>query len=139
MKWKDLGGRPVVYVAHPFTPTEEEISKYMLPNMGRGTAVSAACHDNRERASRWVAWVANSGFCPQATWIVLTGQWTEKEGRELGLELDKMLIARCDELWLVGGRISSGMQIEREEAERLGIRVQDLTHLGKEPPRRRKP
>ncbi len=39
------------------------------------------------------------------------------------------IIARCDEVWLVGGRVSSGMAAERDVAK---IAV-DLTRFGEEP------
>jgi hypothetical protein len=112
--------RKVVYIAHP---------------LGAG-------HDreqNRENAAKWVAWAATvRGVAPVADWIVLSGELTE-EHRKLGLECDFALIARCDELWLVGGRISPGMQLEADFARRVQIpkqvRVYDMTHLGALPPR----
>jgi hypothetical protein len=110
----------VVYVAHQLSaPTRERIDA------------------NRARASRWCAWVATAyGFAPEATWIVLTGVLDDNdpETRALGLALDLALVARCDEVWLVGGRVSSGMNAEATEAVRLGKPVLDLTGLGDEPP-----
>lgn len=105
----------VVYVAHP---------------LGFG--------DDRERnrvaAAYWCGWLADKfGIAPVADWIVLSSVW-EEDRREQGLAIDLALIARCDELWLVGGRVSQGMAIERAEAERLGKPVVDLTHLGPFPP-----
>lgn len=104
----------VVYIAHPLGagPDREQ---------------------NRARASRWVAWAALQGVAPVATWITLSGEWTE-ERRELGLAIDVALAQRCDEVWLVGGRVSAGMRIESSAAARAGIVVRDLTCLGAEPP-----
>ena len=45
------------------------------------------------------------------------------EQRELGMEMGMTVLARCDELWAFGERISEGMAAEMEEAERLGIPV----------------
>ena len=87
----------------------------------------------RNPSARWVAWVADQGCAPVADWIVLSGQWDETR-REAGLEIDKALIARCDAVLLVGGRISPGMQIEKEHAESLGTLVVNLTFLGEDPP-----
>jgi hypothetical protein len=104
-----------VYIAHP---------------LGSG----ADREKNRERAARWVAWAALQGVAPVADWIILSGQWDESM-RDLGLAIDVELVKRCDEVWLVGGRISPGMKIEAASAKR----VIDLTHLGEEPPNHKIP
>lgn len=50
------------------------------------------------------------------------------EEREAGLNAGLAFLARCDELWVFGARISNGMAGEIKEAERLGmpIRYVDL-------------
>lgn len=104
----------VIYLAHPLTaPTREGIEA------------------NRRRAAAWAAWAAMQDVSPVCSWIVLTGELEETpENRRLGLEIDKAQVARCDELWFVGGRVSSGMAIEASVAKK----VVDLTHLGEWPP-----
>jgi hypothetical protein len=47
--------------------------------------------------------------------------------REVGLEIDKAAISRCDGLFLMGERISQGMQIEAACARDLGLPVLDFT------------
>jgi hypothetical protein len=107
----------VVYVAHP---------------LGSGPDREA----NRQKATRWVKWVAESGHAPIADWILLSGVWEETpETRVRGLAIDVALVARCDEVWLVGGRVSPGMSVEADAARRAGILVIDKTDLGPEPPR----
>jgi hypothetical protein len=102
----------IVYVAHP---------------LGSGPDREA----NRANAAKWCAWVAMQGFAPVADWIVLSGVLDESaDNRTLGLRIDLALIARCDEVWLVGGRVSPGMRIEADEAERLIKPILDLTHMG---------
>ena len=106
----------VVYVAHPLNaPTEEERNA------------------NIRRAARWCAWFFKSGYAPVADWIVLASQLDESY-REQGLRVDCALIKRCDELALVGGRVSGGMRIEVAAAKLVGVPVIDLTALGEEPP-----
>lgn len=105
----------VVYIACAFSaPTLEEMNA------------------NRARAAKWVAWAAvTQNVSPVCSWIVLTGELPETpEMRKLGLEIDKAQVKRCDELWHVGGRVSSGMAIEASVAKK----VVDLTHLGEWPP-----
>lgn len=85
---------------------------------------------NRQNAARWCSWIAAQGHAPIASWIVIAGKVETDDGRKRGLEIDLALVARADELWLVGGRVSPGMTLEMHEARRLGIPVVDLTHLG---------
>ncbi len=108
--------RTIAYIAHPLSGPDRE--------------------QNRVNAARWCVWAARSrGVAPVADWIVLSGGYDESPAnRAMGLACDLALVARCDELWLVGGRVSPGMQAEADEARRLGIPVVDLTALGALPP-----
>lgn len=100
----------VVYIAHPYG----------------GSA------DLRERAKRWFRWAAvHQRVSPVADWIIMT-ELLDETNREFGLKCDVALVKRCDEVWLVGGRVSPGMKVE-SDAGRL---VRDLTSLGPEPPER---
>jgi len=102
-----------IYVAHPYTDNPEE---------------------NRRNAAKWCAQLFMQGFYPIADWIILTGELEETpENRRAGLEYDKALISRSDAVVVVGGKISSGMQIEMEYARERGIPVFDFTHLGYAP------
>jgi len=107
--------KPVVYVAHP---------------LGHGDDREL----NRTNAAQWCAYLAEAhGIAPVAPWIVIAGVWEETK-RALGFEIDLAIIERCDELWLVGGRITEGMALEAEHAAACGITVRDLTSLGYLPP-----
>ena len=50
----------------------------------------------------------------------------EPTEREIGLRLGHRVLEVCDELWLCGGRVSSGMAREIEEAQRLGIPIRQI-------------
>jgi len=90
---------------------------------------------NRANAAAWCSWAALQGVAPIATWVILSGVWPETpENREKGLALDCALVERCDEVWLVGGRISPGMSIEADHGRAHGVKIVDLTHLGPTPP-----
>lgn len=69
---------------------------------------------NRYKAALWCAALAKHyrvSVC--ADWIVLSGVWSETpELRTLGLSLDLIQVARCDEVWLAGDRCSEGMSVE---------------------------
>lgn len=107
----------VCYVAHPLGSGEDRAR-------------------NLANAAKWCAWLAKTyGIAPVADWIVLAGQWDESpENRDRGLSIDVELVKRCDELIMVGGRISPGMAIEANAARMHGLLVTDLTHLGYEVP-----
>jgi len=108
-----------VYIAHPLSaPTREGIE------------------ENRKRAALWAAWAAlDCGVSPSCSWLVLTGVIDETpETRELGLACDLAAVARSDQLWLVGGRVSSGMKIEADAARAAGIPVRNFTPFGRLPP-----
>ena len=110
--------RLVLYMAHPL-----------------GGDVDA----NLKRALRWLAWLRRTR--PEATiiapWIAAVmsiGDDGTPEERAAGLLDDCTVVGRCDVLVLVGGRVSSGMAMERAAAIDHGIDELDLTHLGVEPP-----
>jgi hypothetical protein len=107
----------IVYIAHPLNaPTPEGMEQ------------------NRRNAARWAAWAAlTQNVSPVCDWVVLSSVLSE-EHRELGLQCDLALIARVDEVWLVGGRVSSGMKIEADHAKLLGIPVRSFLLMGYEAP-----
>lgn len=111
----------VIYLAHPAgadTPEEH------LANLAR--------------AKRWFRWAAFQGVAVIADWIIYCEVWDDfdEAQRAMGLDHDDAMIARCDEYWMVGGRISKGMDRGRSKAWAEGMEVVDLTSLGDEPPER---
>jgi len=103
----------VIYMAHP---------------------VSGDVDNNLKRARLWVRWIEEThrGVAVVASWITECEVWDDADPKQraAGLERDKAVLERCDELWLVGPRISNGMAIERAHAEEKGLRIRDLTTLG---------
>lgn len=69
----------------------------------------------------WVALVA--------PWITECELWddADPEQRRAGLERCKAVVAKCDELWLCGPRVSEGMAIECEAAMAAGVVMIDRT------------
>lgn len=105
----------VVYVAAPLTADTRE-----------------GIEANRKAAARWVAFLAlHFEIAPECSWLVLTGELEETpDNRARGLAIDLALVERCDELWMVGGRVSGGMKLESDHARSLGKLVVDLTGFG---------
>ena len=51
------------------------------------------------------------------------------EERELGCRMGLEVLEKCDELWVMGPRISEGMAAEIEYAERLGIQTHYIPEI----------
>lgn len=110
----------VIYLAHP-----------------AGAATIEEHRANLARARRWFDWIARQpGVVPTADWILYCEVWSDFDPvlRAKGLDADDVIISRCDEVWLVGGRISSGMARGVVTANAHGVKVVDMTGLGDEPP-----
>ena len=89
---------------------------------------------NLARAKLWLKWLTESREEPSAViapWIIACEIWDDAnpEERTQGLERCKAAIERCDEIYLVGGRVSNGMEIERRHAMRHGLTVIDITAM----------
>ena len=99
--------------------------------------VSGDVAGNLRRAERWVKWIETTyPVAVVASWITECRIWDDNnpEHRAAGLRRDFAVLARCDEVWLVGGRISNGMAYEAAYARQCEIPVVDMTSLGDEPP-----
>ena len=58
------------------------------------------------------------------------------EERQAGIKMGLTLLQRCDELWAFGPVVSSGMQREIAEAERLRIPIRRMDMAGELAPER---
>ena len=107
----------VVYMAHP---------------------VSGDVEGNLRRAKQWLRWYEeqNPTSAVVANWITECEVWDDSNPahRAAGLERDIAVLKRCDAIVLVGGRVSSGMAGEVAIAEKHGLEIEDLTHLGEVAP-----
>lgn len=142
--------RQLLYVACPLAPSEEEIADTVRETYCyRGEAAPIALKRNLERALRWLAWLRKS--FPETTFIapwiasVMSGDDdSDPAQREAGIVDGCAVVERCDGIVLCGGRISSGMQREREHGrayhqlpratDENPFKVHDLTAGGAEPP-----
>lgn len=105
---------------------------YVAHQLGKGADLEL----NRLNAAKWACWIAETyGVAVSCTWIVLASIWQETEHhRAIGMRINLDQISRCDEVYLVGGRISEGMQLEANEAWRLGKPVLSFIEHGFSPP-----
>jgi hypothetical protein len=82
---------------------------------------------NLARAALWLVYCADHlDVVPVTGWIVWCDHWDESR-RELGIELNKRTIERCDAVILCGSHVSEGMKTERDFAISIGVEVINLT------------
>lgn len=106
--------KPLVFIAHP---------------------IRGDIHKNLVNAGMWVRWAnLNCDVHAVAPYMGLCIALNDgyKRERRIGMEVSNRVLELCDELWLCGESISTGMAGEMELAYELGIPVVDLT--GKEYP-----
>lgn len=80
---------------------------------------------NTEFAKRACRHVMNEGhafFAPHLLYTQILNDANPRE-RQAGLAMGLAVLPHCDELWCYGERISHGMLLEIQEADRLGIPV----------------
>lgn len=96
----EMKNRPKIYVASPYSG-----------NIGKNSAA----------AIRYCHYVINQGKMPVASHLLYPQMLDDDipEERELGQMFGLSLLALCDEVWVFGSRISSGMEAEIAEANRL--------------------
>lgn len=108
----------IIYIAHP---------------VGDGPDRPA----NLLRARRWFGWLLEE-YPRDALvmpWLLYCEELDETpSARRRGLRDDLLVLETCDAIALVGGRLSPGMEQERNVALVEGMQVLDLLHLGPEPP-----
>jgi len=75
-----------------------------------------------KRACRYVIEQGHAFFAPHLLYPQILDDNNPAE-RETGLKLGHHMLERCDEMWVFGDRISSGMEAEIELAKQLGIPI----------------
>ena len=91
--------RPLVYICSPF---------------------SGNIAENTERTKRFCRFALEQGQIPLATTLMFPAFMDEDDPsqRELAITMDLVLMGKCQELWVLGDRITSGMAIEINRAKK---------------------
>ena len=100
--------RPIVYICSPFAGNVEE---------------------NQRRAREYCRFAVQQGFIPIASHLFFPQFLDDEdpEQRELGLYMGNVLLTKCQEVWVFGYRISSGMAAEIAKAERRQMPIRFFT------------
>lgn len=73
---------------------------------------------NSAAARNYCRVAVNMGYIPLAPHLLFPQFMSEEKERNLAMTMDLELIDRCDEFWVCGPEISSGMKTEIEYAKR---------------------
>ncbi len=117
----------LVYLAHPLGAKKHD-----------GSPDHLAMLKNRENAKRWYKWACDH-YWPDhafnAMWIMNVEVYNDADAvdRERGMQRNYAHIKNCDALWLLGPRVSEGMEDEALFARRCGMPVYNLTSEGLDP------
>ena len=88
---------------------------------------------NTEKAKRYSRFAVDAGAIPIAPHLLLPLYMKEESERDLALQMDLVIMARCDEVWVFGSEITSGMRKEIEVALLLHIKtrrfIEDLKEV----------
>ena len=106
--------RRKVFICSPFRPrgkTREERA--------------ADLESNRELARLGCEIAVKKGFLPLAPHLYFTQFLTDEDAaeRETGIWLGMDWLSECNEIWVMGKRITEGMRREIEAAEAMGIPI----------------
>ncbi|MDE7261009.1 MAG: DUF4406 domain-containing protein [Oscillospiraceae bacterium] len=101
----------LIYVASPYAGDVEKNVEYA------------------KQACRTVMESGHAFFAPHLLYPSILDDAVPEE-RQAGIEMGLTLLHRCDELWAFGPVVSSGMQAEIAEAERLRIPVHRMDMAG---------
>jgi len=87
---------------------------------------------NTNRARLYSRQVVDAGFVPVTPHLLYPQFIDEDTEREIGLECGILLLGHCQEIWVFGDVISSGMKAEIEKARELDIPVVYVRKWGRE-------
>jgi len=117
----ELGDRKRVFICSPLRP-------------GKGTHKEQQMElfHNMELASLACRYAVQHGCNPMAPHLLIPAFLDDMnpEERQTGIELGMDWLMDCDELWVIGDRISEGMEIEIDTALDAGIPVIRIGFVG---------
>ena len=110
MKNSNLTGfRPMVFILSPLSVEDRE---------------------SVERTNRFYRFAIDAGYLPVTTVPVFAEvmNQTDPEERELMLFTDNVLMAKADEIWVLGDRLTDRMMVERDIAKRRRQTIRYFTN-----------
>lgn len=89
---------------------------------------------NIYKAQNYCRYAVESGYIPIAPHLYFPQFMDDSNPKErnLALFMDIVLLTKCEEIWVFGDKISSGMSIEIEKAKRKRLCIRRFTEECKE-------
>lgn len=103
--------RPLVYICSPYS----------------GDVVG-----NTEKARRYSRFAVDKGAIPLTAHLLLPQFMSEKNERDLALFMDMVLMSKCEEVWVFGKDITSGMAAEIAKAKKKNMTIRYFAENCKE-------
>lgn len=82
---------------------------------------------NTQRARRFSRFAVDSGTIPLAPHLLLPQYISEAAERELAMHMNMVLWGKCEELWVFGGDITEGMEMEISKAKKRRMQIRYFT------------
>jgi len=113
---------PTAYEALTAVEKEEKATKAYLPLVYIASPFAGDTERNISRARGYCRFAVSKGCIPLAPHLLYPQFMDDedKEQREQGIRFALTLLAKCDELWVFGDKISVGMSREIAKAKRKG-------------------
>ena len=87
---------------------------------------------NTEKARRYCRFAVDQGAIPLAAHLLLPQFMSETRERDLALFMDIVLMGKCEQVWVFGEKISSGMAAEIAKAKKKNMTIRYFTEECKE-------
>ena len=84
---------------------------------------------NVAAARNYCRYAMDNGYIPVASHLLYPQFLRDEnpEERKLGLLFGKILMDKCDEVWVFGSELSAGMQAEYDRAKRKGYKIRHFS------------
>lgn len=115
---------PTAYEALKAVAREEKAKAYM-PLVYIASPYAGDTEWNIQRARGYSIFAVSKGCIPLAPHLLYPQFMddSDKQQRELGLRFALILLGKCDELWVFGGKTTDGMSREIAKAKRRGMPI----------------
>ena len=106
--------------------------KKYLPLVYICSPYSGDVDGNTEKARRYCRFAVDQGAIPLAAHLLLPQFMSETRERDLALFMDMVLMGKCEQVWVFGEKISSGMAAEIAKAKKKNMTIRYFTEKCKE-------
>lgn len=118
--------------AHEAVRNIEKALKKWRPLVYICSAYSGDIESNAQKARHYSRFAVDSGAIPLAAHLLLPQFMSEETERELALFMDMVLMGRCEEVWVFGKNLTSGMAAEIAKAKQKHMTIRYFTEDCKE-------